>query len=163
MRLPNINNVSVQIGNPVPQGYTVEIYEFFLGEDILFRGYAAIDSEPLDINKWTLKAIVKSNSQSTQIIWEGFLNNGITMSLSKPGEYKILIPKETFNSHAAGTYWLGLLAKEKLGQGKEVIDRSKIIANIPFSLIQAVGSNAAVDIRLEDDKTLPLATNITKL
>ena len=163
MRLPNINNVSLQIGNPVPAGYVVDVYEFFRGEDILFNGYVEIDDKPVDITKWNIRAIVKSNSHSENIIWEGQLNNGLIMSSNKPGQYKVLIPKETFNSYPQGTYWLGLIAKERLGQGKESLDRTRIIANIPFSIAQGIGSQADVDTRISSERTVPSGVNITKL
>lgn len=163
MRLPNINNVSLQIGNPVPEGYHQELHEFFRGEDLLFNGYVEVDNTPLDISKWTLTVVIKSNSHAETTIWEGKLNNGLTMTANKPGHYKILVPKEVFNCYPQGTYWLGLIAKEKLGQGKETIDRTRIVANIPFSLVQGIGSQSSVDTRLDSERTVPSGVNITKL
>lgn len=163
MRLPDINKISVQIGNPVPKGYTTDIIEFSLGEDLVFTGYAEIEGSPIDINHWTLKAIIKSNSFAELTVWEGVINNGLTLTASKPGYYKIIVPKEVFNTYAPGTYWLGLIAKEKLGQGKESLDRSIIVANVPFSLVQAVGSNTVIDGRIDAERTVPYGVNIIKL
>lgn len=165
MRIPDVNKVSQMTGNPAPDGYVTDIYNFDIGEDVQLIGFLQVDGVPVNVDDWNVKVIVKSNRFSEVSTWEGVINNGIYMQASKPGKYQVIIPSDVFTCQPQGTYWLSIYLKEKVGKGKGIIDRTVSAMTIPITLNQSVISPNVNDPRVDAERTdmAPPRINITRL
>lgn len=165
MIIPTINKDghSGMEGFPPPPQESAPLNQFYIGEDVFFQGFLQMDGKPVSLQDWEPSVVVTSNPYATKHVWEGVLNNGIYMSNSKPGDYEILIPAETFTVLAPGTFWLTIFLKEQMARFNRVKDRRAIAARIPFSMDMSGVAPSAIDTRRDSERTYPFPVNMMKV
>ena len=161
MRLPD-TTVYTDIkltGYPESTG-TPEAPEFSQGEDISFKIYLQQKNhEPLSPDKWNIHVLVKKNIYAKTTVWEGTLDNGVYKHNSI-GCFNIIIPSEVTSMLPAGTYWMTLQAKQRLGQG-EIKDQTIDLISQPF-IISYTASSPHPDIKDVGERTYPPFFDSTK-
>mgnify|MGYP000974022240 CR=1 FL=1 len=140
MRLPDLYYTRQFFdGYPEPPGVQAPI-QFYVGEDVIFDKYMAYEGKPVLEEDWDLTATVKTNAMSQCVMWTGILNNGIYKN-NNSGYYKFVIPSQDTDTWQAGTYWLEVVAREKLGRGTGPKDIDVFLFKQPFGLDFSINSS----------------------
>ena len=165
MRLPNVYKSFTSFeGLPEPEQQSAPLIQFFNGEDVVLEGYCEIDGEPIQSIDWDISAVVKSGTFASNTIWDGnTADYGVYTVSSRPGYYKVFIPAIIFEEKASGTFWMDLIATEKVGKGEGLKDRTAIVARVPFGYDTTASSPRVTHPRTDSERTYPPPVNITKL
>lgn len=91
---------------------------FYQGEDIVYDVYLLHDSLPVSSNTYDISAVVKSSPRAQSATWEGALDAGLYDTPDRPGFYELWIPSVVTEKFIAGTYYLQIQIKEKIGAGR---------------------------------------------
>lgn len=109
--LDGIPGVPFERGAPNPD-------VFYQGEDIVYDVYLLHDSLPVSSNVYDISAVVKSSPRASTPVWEGTLDAGLYDTPDRAGFYELWIPSTVTEGFIAGTYYLQLQIKEKIGSGR---------------------------------------------
>ena len=148
------------LGKPAP----VSVYQ---GDDIVFDIYLNYESEPVELDRWYITALLKTTAYATTLLWEGALGNSNEHfsnhieKLPAPGMYRISIPASFTKDLIAGTYWLDVAITEQAGAGNH--DLRRTIARYPFSLEYANTASNVVFERSTLPKSVPEPVNYTSV
>ena len=126
----NLDGVPEPPANPIPIG-------FYQGETIRMDVFLNYEDAPVTLDDWDIIGFVKTNQFAQDLIWKAELNSGLE-PLGKPGFYRFEIPSETTAGFLAGTYWLVVQIKERMGSGLH--DAVFQIVNQPFSVNYSAAS-----------------------
>jgi len=91
---------------------------FYQGEDIVYDVYLLHDSLPVSSNTYDVSAVVKSSPRAQAATWEATLDAGVYDAPDRPGFYELWIPSSVTEGFIAGTYYLQVQIKEKIGAGR---------------------------------------------
>ena len=152
MRLDDVYYTTVKLDGVFPQsGLHQAPVATFQGDDLVFEISLLIDGQPVNPDEWALTVVIKPGVNALETTWEGELNDGVTPITQLPGMYKIFVSKDVTSTLAAGTYWIGVRATEKLVK-KEGRNASFTIAQVPFTLDYAITSPLPESASPEADK-----------
>lgn len=107
---------------------------FFQGEDIIYDVLLLHNGEYVSSNDYDIIVAIKKTPRDSTTTWEGFLDNGIYADTQNPGSFEIWIPSAATGGFLAGTYYLQILLKEKLGKGKGRFDRQYVVLQTYFNI-----------------------------
>lgn len=163
MRLPDLYYTrQVFDGYPEPPGVPAPI-QFYIGEDVVFDKFLVYEGKPVLVEDWDLTAIVKSNKEAQCVRWTGIVNNGIYLN-NNAGYYKFVIPSSETDNWIAGTYWLELVIREKLGRGAGPKDLDVFLFRQPFGMDYSMGSsNPDHIVNQSPEETAPNIVDISKV
>jgi hypothetical protein len=91
---------------------------FYQGEDVVYDMYLLHDGAPVSSNAYDISVVIKSSPRASSATWEGSLDVGIYDSPDRPGFYELWIPSTATEGFIAGTYYLQVQIKEKIGAGR---------------------------------------------
>jgi len=164
IRLPDTYyTTQILDGTSTPPPTQLPLIEHYVGEDITLEAYLTHDGKPVLITDWTLTAVLNTNQFANKHSWDGVINNGI-YSDDTAGHYKIIIPSEVTTALTPGTYWLNIVATEKLGSDHHAIkDQTLILGRYPISLSYsgALPQTFSSGERQQLEQTAPLASDPT--
>lgn len=107
---------------------------FYQGEDMVFDLQLYFEGSPVLVDDYELIAIVKINPRSFNPVWTGVLDGGIYRMLDKPGHYELWIPAEQTAKLLAGSYFLDIQIKERVGAGEGKYDRKYVLLQHIFNI-----------------------------
>lgn len=153
MKLPKlIKDIKPFDVNVIPDGAPFPLINFYLGEDIILTLPVELTGGVLE--DFLIKAYLKSGVASTETLWVGDQYDGLTLSPATPGVINIAIAKKVTEKLNPGTYWLDIVAQQKIGTGS-TIDRLVVLARLPIGLDRTAFTTTTEQLN-------PRAVDITK-
>lgn len=107
---------------------------FYQGEDIIYDAVLVHNGSSVSADDYDIIVSVKKTPRDSAPSWEGVLNNGVYANNETPGSFEIWIPSAATGTFLAGTYYLQILLKEKIGKGKGRFDRQYVVLQTYFSV-----------------------------
>lgn len=106
---------------------------FYQGEDVVYDIFL-FNGEPVSSEIYDVLVLVKTSPRAYQIVWQGSLDNGVYPTPNESGYYEVWIPSSVTTAFFAGTYYLDVLIREKLGSGKGRFDRKYLALQTNFNI-----------------------------
>jgi hypothetical protein len=106
---------------------------FYQGEDIVYDIFL-FNGEPVTTDDYDVLAMVKTSSRAYSVVWEGSLDLGVYPSPNQSGYYELWVPSNITSKLLAGTYYLDVMIREKIGAGKGRFDRKYILLQTSFNI-----------------------------
>jgi hypothetical protein len=107
---------------------------FYQGEDIVYDVVLRYNGGFVASENYDVRVIVKSSPRAQTAAWEGYLDNGVYEDKTRPGYFEIWIPSAITSNFLAGSYYLHVLLKEKLGSGSGRFDRQYVALQTHFNI-----------------------------
>jgi hypothetical protein len=107
---------------------------FYQGEDIVYDTVLRYNGGYVTSENYNVYATVKSSPRAQTPVWEGFLDNGVYEDNTRPGYFELWIPSAVTANFLAGSYYLHVLLKEKLGRGAGRFDRQYVVLQTYFNI-----------------------------
>lgn len=125
--LDGIPGVPFEKSNPNPD-------VFYQGEDIIYDAVLIYNGKYVNTDDHEILVRVKKTPRDPSPSWEGFLDNGVYEYKETPGKFEFWIPSTVSGSFLAGSYFLQVLLKEKIGRGAGRFDRRYVILETYFNI-----------------------------
>jgi hypothetical protein len=136
---------------------------FYQGEDLKLSFYLNYKGQPVTGEKYTLEVIVKKSPAAQNILWKGYLENGLYNN-EAAGDFHVLIPSTITSNFLPGIYYLDVKLQEKVGEGDAIRDVSLIILSTTFTLELSAGSPfPKLAAHRTEERTYDPATGITTI
>jgi hypothetical protein len=116
---------------------------FYQGEDVIYDTVIRYNGGYVTSDDYDVQAIVKSSPRAPVAAWHGILDNGVYEDRTRPGYFEVWIPSAATSKLLAGSYYLHILLKEKLGKGAGKFDRQYVILQTVFNIDYSNFSPAA--------------------
>lgn len=107
---------------------------FYQGEDIIYDASLIYNGTPVTADNYDVLVSVKRTPRDQTASWEGVLDNGVYEDKEQPGRFEFWIPSAVSGTFLAGSYYLQVLLRERLGKGKGRFDRQHIILQTYFNI-----------------------------
>ena len=107
---------------------------FYQGEDIIYDALLINNGTHVDSETYDIIVSVKKTPRDQAATWEGILDNGVYEDKSQPGHFEFWIPSAVSGTFLAGTYYLQVMLREKLGKGKGRFDRQYVVLQTYFNI-----------------------------
>jgi hypothetical protein len=127
LTLDGIPGVPFERANPNPD-------LFFQGEDVIYDLFLFHDGSPVSSEEYDVAVLVKTSPRAGRVIWEGKADLGVYPTPNQSGYYEVWIPSSVTESMMAGSYYVDVQIKEKLGSGKGRFDRKYIALQTSFNV-----------------------------
>jgi len=146
--IPRVNNTSPS-PNPINTagipgtnyiGSDLSTGVFYQGEDIIFDTFLFINTQSIDVKRYNLQAIVKSNVYNLVVVWQGSLGNGIYIDDKVPNHFVVFIPNASTDCLIAGSFELDIWAVERVSQLNDIKPRTLLVGKTYFDFQYAAFS-----------------------
>jgi hypothetical protein len=107
---------------------------FFQGEDIVYDAILLAGGKYVSSEYYDVLVRIKKTPRDSSPSWEGFLDNGIYEDKTQPGRFELWIPSAVTGTFLAGSYYLQIILKEKLGKGGGRFDRQYVALQTYFNI-----------------------------
>jgi hypothetical protein len=136
---------------------------FYQGEDIVYDVFLFHDGASVSSDDFEVQVSVKTSPRASTVSWEGSLDNGIYPAPNQSGRYELWIPSNVSSMFVAGTYYLNIQIRERVGAGKGRFDRKYVLLqsyfNIDYSNFSTKVENATTPQRVNMEPTWPNSPN----
>ena len=107
---------------------------FYQGEDIIYDASLLHNGAAVTTEDYDVLVSIKRTPRDQTASWEGVLDNGVYEDKEQPGRFEFWIPSTISGTFLAGSYYLQVLLRERLGKGKGRFDRQYIILQTYFNI-----------------------------
>jgi len=107
---------------------------FFQGEDVIYDAIIRYNGGLVTSDNYDVLVSVKSSPRAQKATWEGFFDNGVYEDRTRPGCFEIWIPSASTANFLAGSYYLQVLLKERIGRGAGRFDRQYVVLQTYFNI-----------------------------
>lgn len=108
---------------------------FYQGEDFVYDLFLHYAGAVVTKEDYDITVRVKTSPRTFKIVWQGTLGTGVyAIDPQRPGYYEVWIPADCTSALHAGTYFLDVVIKEKVGEGKGRYDRKFVVLQHMFNV-----------------------------
>jgi hypothetical protein len=126
LTIDSIPGIPFERGTPNPD-------LFYQGEDIVYDLFL-FNGEIVTSDDYDILAILKTSPRAYTVAWQGSLDLGIYPVTNQSGYYELWIPSNITSNLLAGTYYLDVLVREKMGAGKGRFDRKYVLVQTSLNI-----------------------------